>query len=93
MGKFKIRVAAEKNLVLTLVQNGKFVESLLPSEIDFSFNDVVLKNGLNTFSVWGLNPTGKSVLVDSFSITYKAPRLDYLMSPVYKIRTDQKNQR
>jgi peptidoglycan/xylan/chitin deacetylase (PgdA/CDA1 family) len=89
-GRFKIDVQAQPDMVLTLSHNGRFVESLLPDENGFSFEEVVLKNGNNTFSIWGLSNNGQSLLVDSFSIVYKAPRLDYLLKPVYRVRTDKK---
>lgn len=89
-GKFKIDVQAEPDMVLTLSHNGKFVETLLPRDKDFSFENVVLVDGNNTFSIWGLTGRGQSVLVDSFSLVYKAPRLEYLLQPVYRVRTDKK---
>lgn len=89
-GKFKIDVQADPGMVITLAHNGKFVESLLAGENGFSFDNVVLKNGNNTFSIWGLNKLGKSILIDSFSIVYKAPRLEYLMHPVYRVKSDKK---
>jgi peptidoglycan/xylan/chitin deacetylase (PgdA/CDA1 family) len=89
-GKFKIDVQAQPGMVLTLSHNGVFVESLLPQNEGFSFEDVVLKNGKNTFTIWGLTGKGKSMLVDSFSIVYEAPRLDYLLKPVYRVRTSEK---
>jgi peptidoglycan/xylan/chitin deacetylase (PgdA/CDA1 family) len=89
-GKFKIDVQAQPGMVLTLSHNDRFVESLLPNEDGFSFEDVVLKNGNNVFSIWGLTAAGKSILVDSFSITYKSARLEYLLKPVTRIRTDEK---
>jgi len=89
-GKFKIKVETQPGMVLTLSHNGQFVESLLPNEDGFSFEDVALKNGNNSFSIWGLTGAGKSMLIDSFSITYRSARIEYLLKPVYRVRTDAK---
>jgi len=49
-----------------------------------------LQKGNNRFVIWGVSPNGHSVLVDSFSLNYSAPRLDYLMQPVYHVKTQDK---
>jgi len=90
LGKFKINISANENAVLTLTHNGNFAESLLPGETEFSFDDISLDTGLNNFAIWGLGMDGRSYLVDSFSITYKTPRINYLAKPVYRVRTKQK---
>lgn len=90
-GRFKINVDFTEEMVLTLLHNGKFVESLLPGEKNFSFNDINLSSGKNSFTIWGIDQTGKSTLIDSFSMTYSAPRLDYLMQPVYRTKTSLKS--
>jgi peptidoglycan/xylan/chitin deacetylase (PgdA/CDA1 family) len=90
-GKFKIQVSAAEGLVLTLMHNGNFIESVLPGEHEFSFEDVPLVNGENNFTIWGLSARGQSVLIDSFSVKYISPRLDYLLQPVYGVRTENKS--
>jgi len=50
-----------------------------------------MQKGKNIFVVWGMLPNGKSVLIDSFSLNYTTPRIDYLMRPVYRVRTKSKN--
>lgn len=89
-GTFKIQVEGMGNMVLTLTLNDQFVEALLPSEKDYSFEAVSLKKGKNRFVIWGMTPDGHSMLVDSFSLKYSAPRLDYLMQPIYRVKTNDK---
>ncbi len=89
-GTFKINVAGQENMVFSLTQNGNFVETLLPPETDFSFEEVSLQKGNNQFVIWGISPDGHSVLVDSFSLKYSSPRLDYLMQPVYRVKIKDK---
>ncbi len=86
-GSFNIRMSSSKNMIVSLIQNGRFIETLLPSEKEFSFEAATLKNGKNTFIIRGMTPDGHHVLLDSFSLDYKAPRLDYLMQPVYRVKT------
>ncbi|KAA3617246.1 MAG: hypothetical protein D8M58_03330 [Calditrichaeota bacterium] len=89
-GSFEIKIAGRENRVHTLNQNGKFVEALLPKESDFSFESVSLEKGNNRFAIWALTAEGQSILVDSFSVKYSSPRLDYLMNPVYRVKTGEK---
>jgi len=89
-GRFRIDVQTQAGMVLTLAHNGRFVESLLSQSEKFSFDDVILENGNNHFTIWGLTDMGQSILVDSFSIVYRSPRLEYLLKPVYRIRTSEK---
>lgn len=89
-GKFKIEINAVDNVVLSLSHNGKFVETLLPDEKSFSFEDVNLAPGNNTFLIWALSAAGKTTLLDSFTLTYKAPRIGYLQQPLYRFNTTKK---
>lgn len=90
-GRFKINVGQADGMVLSLVHNGKFVETLLPGQNNFSFDDVSLAKGENVFTIWGINQLGKSTLIDSFTVNFQAPRLDYLMQPVYRTKTSLKS--
>lgn len=89
-GKFKLEVSSRDNTVLSLIHNKSFVETLLNSEDGFSFEDVQLTKGKNSFEIFALSPSGKSTRVDHFTLNYKAPRLDYLMQPVYRVKTADK---
>lgn len=89
-GKFKIEVSGQDNTVISLMHNGRFVESLINREQGFSFEDVQLTKGQNTFEIFALTHYGKSLRLDSFTLNYSAPRLDYLMQPVYRVKTKDK---
>ncbi len=89
-GTFKMHVSAQENTVLSLVHNGHIIETLLNGEDGFSFKDVQLNKGKNSFDIYALSADGKSLPIESFTLNYKAPRLDYLMKPVYRIQTKDK---
>jgi peptidoglycan/xylan/chitin deacetylase (PgdA/CDA1 family) len=88
-GKFKIEVEGPDNVVLSLLHNGNFKETLLAGEEAFTFKDVNLVQGENLFIIRGLTDFGRSILIDSFRVNFKSPRIGYLQQAVYGFRTEK----
>lgn len=89
-GLFKIELETEEGIPLIIKQNGRFITSRISTEKMTRFENLNLKNGINSFEIYSLNAHGKSRLLDAFELNYKAPRLDYLMRPVTRVITKNK---
>lgn len=84
-----VKTDREKTPVL-LWRNGRFINALPVEKGQADFGTQYLKPGQNRFGLWMQIAQGRSVLVDSFSVHLRAPRLAYLKKQVSRTHTNQK---
>ena len=83
--------SGEMNQLFGLWHNGKFTASAIPTAKNrFEFNVQTMYSGENTFIIWAVSENGQTTMIDSFSISYKSPRIELLAKPFEKLSTDQK---
>jgi len=80
----------QNNSLLGLWHNGIYSASAIINNEYFSFPPQSLYLGNNSFIVWSMSESGKTSLVDSFSINYFSQRLHLLSIPITKLKTDKK---
>ncbi len=87
---FQLRLQVNKGAVAALRRDGRFIESQVQENSPITFKRQYLRSGENKFAVWALMKSGKSVLIDSFTIIFKSARIDYLRNSITKVRTKRK---
>jgi len=86
----KIEGRGENNSLLGLWHNGKYSSSAIIKNEHYSFHPQSLYLGKNKFLVWSLSESGKTTLVDSFTVDFYSQRLHMLAIPFKRLKSDEK---
>jgi peptidoglycan/xylan/chitin deacetylase (PgdA/CDA1 family) len=84
-----LEISDENNPVL-LWKNGKFLTSVTPRQGRVKFGKQYFSEGSNSFTLWLMDSEGRTSLIDSFTITFSSPRLNYLSKQVSQFYTPEK---
>ena len=85
-----VKGSGQNNSLLGLWHNGIFTSSTIINNKNYSFPPQSLYLGKNRFIIWSMSESGKTMLVDSFSIDYFSERLHFLSQPFTGLKTDKK---
>lgn len=88
--ELKIEIKTNPGVLIAVARDGRITESKVSGNGHVSFHNQRLNNGGNLFSIWALHGTGGSVLIDSFSVIFDSPRMEYLRRPVTRVPMNQK---
>ncbi|MGD9898166.1 MAG: polysaccharide deacetylase family protein [Calditrichaceae bacterium] len=89
---YQIQINGGAGSMIGLWRDGKFVESRIQNDTSaIAFGKQYLNDGFNRFAVWALTDQGKGVLIDSFTVIFNSPRLNFLKRPVYDFHGSAKN--
>lgn len=86
----QIEGKGQNNSLLGLWHNGKYSSSAIINKGHYTFPPQSLYLGKNKFLVWSLSESGKTTLVDSFTIDYYSQRLHMLSIPFTRLKTNEK---
>jgi len=75
---------ADDNIILALLAGEQVEAVTLPHNGHFSFTNVRVRRGRNSFVVRALKPNGESIDLEKIEFSYSAPALSYLMRPLHR---------
>lgn len=81
---------AADSIILSLQVNGQMQRVILPDNGKFSFNDIKLEYGANTIKVFALDTQGHVKILETITLEYGKPSLDYLARNVTRGPLDRK---
>ena len=85
---FQFQLSINEGAVAALKRDGRFVESQVQNSKPLKFHNQFLNQGKNEFSIYLLENGGTSSLIDSFTITFKSARVEYMRRYVSRIKGD-----
>ena len=85
---YQLQISVEEGSVAALKRDGKFVESKVQNHKPIIFPNQFLNQGENKFSLYLLENGGTSHLIDSFTISFKSARIDYMSKYITRVQGD-----
>ncbi len=87
----QLKINAPHGKLISLWRDSALVTSFAGNGGNIEFGDQVLTSGRNSFTLYAMDHTGRSSLIDSFTIYFSSQRIEYKRKPVYRVRTNEKS--
>ena len=87
---FNLEFPAGRAGVVAAMKNDHFIYSEILAGDNLFQKSISLDPGTNRIAIWALDERGESVCLDSFVISFKHPRYEYLSHTVDCVRTERR---